>query len=116
MEIDILTLIVKFFHAIGLDNPAEASGWAVAAVMGVFSYWRITVMDKKYDEVIDKIKEALEKEEREWRALIAKTDDMTFEVLKTTTNTMTLLTEKINTLQMILLQYNTMTTPNAKRD
>lgn len=115
MEQSLLTVIKDIFLALGLDNPAHAGGWILAVIILVFTVWRLNVSDRKHDEYMrdlnitlqkqeNSCRDSIEDQEEKWRALVSKTDEITFEMLKTTTNTMTMLTEKINTLQLILLQ------------
>lgn len=99
-----LSLLFEFLKFFGLNSPAMASGWLVAIFVCGFMIWRLMIMDKKQEEYIDKISKVIEKQEEEWRALVSKTDEMTFEILKTSTQTMSMLTEKINTLQLLLIQ------------
>lgn len=93
--------ILKFF---GLTTPSAASGWVVAVVLGGFSIWRLYITDKKFDEYVNKLTEVLEKQEIEWRELIRKTDGMTYDVIQDTTNSLAILSERINALQLVLLQ------------
>jgi hypothetical protein len=93
--------ILKYF---GFDDPTQAGGWIVAVFVSAFMVWRINIADKKFDENTDKITKIIEKQEEEWRRLINKTDDMMFEILESSTKNMTVLAEKINTLQALLLQ------------
>lgn len=103
---EILPSIVEIFKALGLTNPAEASGWIVAILALTFTVWRVMTMDKKYENYVDKISEVIEKQEQEWRALVRRQDEITNDMLEDSTKTMTVLAEKINTLQMFLLQLN----------
>jgi hypothetical protein len=100
MITDILALL-KFF---GLDSPVIAGGWFVAALSTMYMVYRINLVDKKYEEFVTKIAAILEKQNDEWRALITRADDMTFDMLQSSTQTMTVLAEKINMLQVLLLQ------------
>jgi hypothetical protein len=93
--------LLKYF---GLDNPAEAGGWIVACMAIAFTLWRIKVMDKRMDVYADKVAEVIKTQQEEWRKIVSRNDDMTYDMLETSTKTMTALTEKINTLQLILLQ------------
>ena len=108
---DIFSGILDLLKYFGLNNPAQASGWLVAIFTGGFMVWRINVADKKVDQMTEKFSKVIEKQEEEWRRLVTKTDDITFEMLESSTKTMTILTEKINMLQVILLQN---TGPNKK--
>lgn len=103
---DIVSGIIEVLKYFGFNNPAQAGGWIVSVFVSGFMIWRISVVDKKYDEFVDKISKVIVAQEEEWRKLVTKTDDMTFEMLEASTKTMTTLTEKINTLQLILLQLN----------
>jgi len=89
---------------IGFDNPAGAGGWIVAGLAIVFMVWRLSIMDKRMDLYADKVAEVIKAQNDEWRKIVDRTDEMTFDMLETSTKTMTSLTEKIATLQMIILQ------------
>lgn len=99
-----INLIYDFLKFFGLNSATAASGWLVSIVISVFMIWRMNVLDKKQDEYINKLAKIIEEQEKEWRTMINKTDEMTFNMLQTTTQTMTLLGEKINTLQLLLIQ------------
>ena len=100
--IDILGSIIKLMGT----NPQQAGGWFVALVVFIFMIWRLSIVDKKYDAYVTKLSEVIVTQEKEWRTLISKTEEMTFDMLKESTTSMSLLSEKINTLQLILLQYS----------
>ena len=93
--------ILKFLGA----NPEHLGGWIAAILVFSFMIWRLSIADKKFDEYNNKVTQVMVQQEKEWRDLIAKTDEMTFVVMKDSVNSMTLLSEKINTLQLLLLQY-----------
>jgi hypothetical protein len=93
--------ILKYF---GFQNPANAAGWIIAALVCAFMIWRLNIMDKRLDTYADKMTEVIKAQQEEWRKLVNRTDEMTFDMLETSTQTMTTLTEKISTLQMIILQ------------
>lgn len=101
---DILGGIIDLLKYFGFNNPAQAGGWIVSIFVSGFMIWRISVVDKKYDEFVTKISKVIEVQETEWRRLVTKTDEMTFDMLEASTKNMTVLSEKINTLQLILLQ------------
>lgn len=100
---DIITALIDLLKDVGL-NPVNAGGWIVAILAVAFLVWRTIVMDKKLDDYVTKVTKVLEIQQTEWRALVNKTDDITFDMLESSTKTMTTLIEKINTLQMIILQ------------
>lgn len=102
MDVTILYEFFKFFH---LTDPAAASGWVVSFLMCGFMIWRLIIMDKKQDEYVDKVTKVIEKQEEEWRSMVSKNDELTFEMLQTSTQALSVLSEKINTLQLLLLQF-----------
>jgi len=93
--------LLKYF---GFDNAANAGGWIVAALAIAFMLWRTIVTYRKLDEYADKVSDIIKAQNEEWRKLVTRTDEMTYDMLETSTKTMTTLTEKINTLQLIILQ------------
>lgn len=102
---DIISGIIKVLEFLGITTPGEAGGWLVSVFVSGFMIWRMNIMDKKQEQFVEKISQVISNEEKQWRDLIKKTDYMTFDMLKSSTNSMTILSEKINTLQLILLQY-----------
>lgn len=101
---DFVPTIIDIFKTVGLNNPAHAAGWILALFVSVFAVWRLSIADKKQDEHIDKIAAVLTKQDAEWREMISKTDEMTFDMLQTSTQSMTILAERINTLQMLMMK------------
>lgn len=108
---DILSAVISLLKYFGFDDPTQAGGWIVSIFVSGFMIWRISIADKRTEEFVDKFTKFIEKQEEEWRKLISRTDEMTFNMLENSTKTMTVLTEKINTLQLLLLQING---PNKK--
>lgn len=102
---DVTTVFYEFLKFFNLNDPATASGWLVSCLMCGFMIWRLIIMDKKQDEYVDKVTKIIEKQEEEWRSMVSKNDDLTFEMLQTSTQTLSVLSEKINTLQLLLLQF-----------
>ncbi len=96
---EMIEALATLFKVLG-DNPQLAGGWVVALIIFVFMIWRISILDK----YINKFADLVEEQEKEWRAVTSKTDAIMLDMLKQTTNSMTALAEKMNTLQMILLQ------------
>lgn len=101
---DFITDAIAVLKYFGFDNPGAAGGWIVAAMSVAFMLWRINIMDKRMDMYADKVAEVIKAQQEEWRKLVSRNDDMTYDMLETSTKTMTALTEKVNTLQLILLQ------------
>jgi hypothetical protein len=93
--------LVDFLKAMGIDTPAAAAGWLVAIALGAFTVWRLHVMDEKYGGYIDKLSEIIEKQDTEWRAKIHETDSIAYGIIQDTTKAMTILSERINTLQLV---------------
>lgn len=102
---EILTAITDLLKTLGL-TAESGGGWIVALLVTGFMVWRLYVLDKKYDEFVDKLSKVITAQEEEWRKLVSKTDDITYDMLQDSTKSMTMLSEKINTLQLILLQLN----------
>ena len=101
---DFITDAIAVLKYFGFDNPGAAGGWIVAAMSVVFNLWRINIMDKSMDRYADKVAEVIKAQQEEWRKLVSRKDDMTYDMLETSTKTLTVLTEKVNTLELILLQ------------
>ena len=101
---DISSIIIQIFKTLGLNNAAEAAGWVVALLSVGFLVWRINIIDKKYDNYVEKISDIIEKKDDEWRTLIKRQDELMYNMLEDTTKTMTALSERISAFELLLLQ------------
>lgn len=102
-----LNIIIDLVEVVVGINPntfAAFSGWIVAATSLAFLYWRIKVWDSRLETKLSEVVRGLEKIQNELNNQISEINDVQLNLVTDATKTMAILSEKIGSLQMIIMQ------------
>lgn len=97
---ELLYGLLALIRVLGLDGLGVLSGWLVALGTAAFFVWREKVSDANYQIFAA----SLEKQNQAWADAVKKNDDILAELITDSTKTMTMLAERVSSLQMLLIQ------------
>jgi hypothetical protein len=99
-----LDLVAEFMTKVGAENLGMFSGWIVAILAMGFMVWRIRATENQHLKAVQDLTEAIEEGNDEIKQLIKEIDDVTYNLVSDSTKTTAILSEKIASLQLIIMQ------------